>query len=958
MKKPELLLIIMLGVAMTAHSQSIKGKLLDLVDNRPLAGATLTISSLKDSTQQRNSVADSSGVFRFDNLPVDSFFLKVSFIDYEPYRQIVSTNDSIPVIDLGTLFIPKSTKEITGVTVTANAPPTQQKGDTIQYNANQFKVNPDATVEDLVKKAPGITVDRDGTVTAQGEQVRKVTIDGRDFFGDDASAALRNLPADIVDKIQVFDRLSDQAQLTGVDDGNSVKAINIITRAGMRNGQFGRLFAGYGTDDRYQVGGNVSFFKENRRISIVGLSNNVNQQNFASQDLLGLTSSGGGGGRGGGGGGRGGGGGSRGGGGNYGGGGFGGQNNFTIGQQNGISRTNALGINFSDKWGKKVDVSASYFFNNSNLVNDRLTNRQSLAQPDSILFTDESAMIRTHNYNNRFNLRLEYHIDSFNTLIVTPSISFQKNRSINNSFSQSYYDLNKGLVNQLTNNRNSLNSGYNFNNNILYRHAFAKRGRSISVNLNTSMNDRNGDIHQESLAEYFSSAGSDTTLQYTDSKTSGRTISTNVIYTEPVGKKGQLQLNYNPSFTTNKADKKTFAFDDVSGKYSDLDTALSNIFNNTYNTQNSGLTYRVGDRDNQFSVGVNYQYSSLESKQLFPKRGDIDRSFSNVLPNLQWRKKISPRSSIRVFYRTSVNPPSIDQLQNVIDNSNPLYLTAGNPELDQQYTHTLATRYTFTNTQLGQSFFANVFLQKTSDYVANALYTAVLGDSVLSPDIILYKGSQLTKPVNLDGYWSLRSFFTFGQPVKALKTNVNLNAGFTYSSMPGLTNNRETSTNTYNYNVGAVLASNISQYVDFNISYNANFNQVKNPDQPTFNSNYVTQNASVQFNLLSKTGWFLQNDLNNQTYSGLTEGFNQSFWLWNAAVGKKFFANKAGELKLYVFDLLGQNQSITRTVSAQEIVDERNTVLRRYFMLTFTYSLKNFGKPAARQRPQRGPMEF
>jgi hypothetical protein len=237
-----LLALVIAGCTVSVHSQSIKGKLLDLVDNKPLAGASLTLTSLKDSTQIKYGLADSTGSFVFQDLPIDSFFFKVSFTGYEPYRQIVATNDSTPVVNLATLFIPKSTVQLNDVTVTARTPPTQQKGDTIQYNASQFKVNPDATVEDLVKKAPGITVDRDGTVTAQGEQVRKVTIDGRDFFGDDASAALRNLPADVVDKIQVFDRLSDQAQLTGVDDGNSQRAINIVTRAGMRNGQFGRVF--------------------------------------------------------------------------------------------------------------------------------------------------------------------------------------------------------------------------------------------------------------------------------------------------------------------------------------------------------------------------------------------------------------------------------------------------------------------------------------------------------------------------------------------------------------------------------------------------------------------------------------------------------------------------------------------------------------------------------------------
>jgi hypothetical protein len=935
MKKKIVMMLCGIGFVLISHSQTIKGKLVDLVDSRPLAGATLTLSSAKDSLQSKFAVSDSSGVFRFDNLDFDTYFVQVAFIGYEKYRQLATINDSTPSLDLGTIFVPKTSTTMTGITVTAKTPPAQQKGDTIQYNASQFKVNPDATVEDLVKKAPGITVDRDGTVTAQGEQVRKVTIDGRDFFGDDASAALRNLPAEIVDKIQVFDRLTDQAQFTGVDDGNAQKAINIVTKSGMQNGQFGRVYAGYGTDDRYNAGGNMSFFKKDRRISIVGLTNNVNQQNFGSQDLLGLTSSGGrGGGRGG-----------------WGGGGGG----FTIGQQSGISRTNALGINYSDRWGKKIQVSGSYFFNNSNLNNDRLTNSQSLAKPDSILFSDENSISRTNNYNHRVNFRMEYEIDSNNTIIVTPNISWQKNKARTTTDQLNYYNLATGQLSELLNSRNSVNDGVNFNNNFLYRHRFGKRGRTISLNVNTSFNNRDGETFQESYATYFGSGGKNDTLeQYTSNITKGRTVSTNIVYTEPIGKKGSLQLNYNPSFTSNKADQETFRFDNVTDKYSIFDTTLSNVFDNTYNRQNAGITYRVGDRDMNFSVGVNYQSSKLESEQIFPNRTNIDRGFRNVLPSMFFRMKLSAKSNIRLFYRTSVDPPSVNQLQNVINITNPLRVSTGNAELDQEYTHRFGGRYTFTNTRLGQSFFANVFAQMTNDYVTNAIYTA-FQDSVLAPGIILYRGSQLTKPVNLDGYWSVRSFFTFGQPINAIKSNINLNAGLSYSTTPGLANGVKTKTEVYNYSAGAVIASNISEYVDFNISYSANFNQTRNEQQPQLNQNYVTQVAGMQFNLLSKSGWFLQNDLSNQTFTGLTEGYNPSFWLWNMAVGKKIFKNRRGELKASVFDLLKQNQSVSRNVSGLEIVDERNTVLQQYFMLTFTYSLKNFGKAnTGRQNGNRG----
>jgi hypothetical protein len=285
-------------------------------------------------------------------------------------------------------------------------------------------------------------------------------------------------------------------------------------------------------------------------------------------------------------------------------------------------------------------------------------------------------------------------------------------------------------------------------------------------------------------------------------------------------------------------------------------------------------------------------------------------------------------------------------------------MSTGNPKLDQQYTHILSGRYTYTNTQKGQSFFANVFVQRANDYVANATYTAAT-DSLLAPGIVLYKGSQITKPVNLDGYWSFRSFFTYGQPIKFIKSNVNLNAGFTYSKVPGLVNNVSTVSNTYTYSTGIVIASNISERIDFNVSYNANFNTVKNTVQPQLNQNYITQSAGVQVNLLSKSGWFLQNDISNQTYSGLSEGFNQSFWLWNAGVGKKFLKDRRGELKLTVFDLLKQNQSITRTVGDSYVQDVQNLVLKQYFMMTFTYSLKNFGKAKAsnnQDRRDRMPM--
>ncbi|MDB5202093.1 MAG: TonB-dependent receptor [Ferruginibacter sp.] len=928
------------AIAVQAQTPSVKGMAKDRIDNKPVTGATVLLLLQLDSSTVKTTVTDSSGAFFFGNVPNDSFIVTINTLNYQQYVSFFTINNNEK--DLGSLNLDRQGKDLSTVVVVAKVAPVTQKGDTAQFSASQYKVNPDATTEDLIKKMPGITVAKDGTVTAQGETVKKVTIDGKDFFGDDASAALKNLPSEVVDKIQVFDRLSDQAQLTGFDDGNSQKSINIVTKSGIKNGQFGRAYVGYGTDDRYAAGGNVSFFNGNRRISLVGNFNNINQQNFGSQDLLGITSSGN----------------SRGGGGGRGGGGFGGGNNFTVGQAAGISKTNAFGINYGDQWGKKLNVTGSYFFNNSINNNDYRVNTQTL---DSIngINNLETGTSYSKNFNHRINMRLEYKIDSSNSLFIIPSINLQKNNSVSNSISQSYKGIDDSTTNAIVNNNNDRN-GYNIRNSILFRHAFSKKGRSVSLGFNTTFTQNDGEAINQGSYRYYNNGSPvrDSVLdQFADRSTDGKTIGGSIAYTEPVGKKGQIQIDYNPSVQKNSSDNRTFNYD--GGKYTSFDSTLSNKFDNTITTNNAGLNYRLmKSRDEMFSIGVNFQNSRLQSDRTFPSVTKVDQSFTNLLPNLMWRKKISTNSNVRLFYRSSVNFPNVNQLQDVIDISNPLRVSSGNPALSQSFTNFLSGRYTYTNSKTSRSFFANVFVQTAKDYISNAVYTATNGDSTLAPGLVIPRFGQLVKPVNLDGYRSLNTFFTYSMPVKSIKTTVNLSAGFNYSRLPGLLNYISTVTNNYVYTTGVVLASNISEFVDFNISYNANFNDARTTGKTSQVNKYVNQTAGLQLNLLNKKGWFVQNDVNNQTYSGLTGGLNQSYWLWNAALGKKFLKNNAGELKLSVFDLLKQNQSITRTVNSTEIIDSQNDVLQQYFMLTFTYNLKNFGTAkagAAKQNTENRP---
>jgi len=926
-------LIFLNGVTL-AQDVSINGRVTDNTEKTALAGATVSVLLQADSTLVKSTTSNNEGGFILSSLPPDSFIITVTSVGYQQYVYFIKLGNTNR--DLGIIEMQKQGTDLSVVTIIAKAPPVTQRGDTSQFSASQYKVNPDASTEDLIKKMPGITVDKDGTITAQGEQVRKVTVDGKDFFGDDASAALKNLPSEIVDKIQVFDRLSDQAQLTGFDDGNSQKSINIVTRSGIKNGQFGRAYAGYGTDNRYAAGGNISFFKGNRRLSIVGNFNNINQQNFGTQDLLGLTSSGNSGNRGGGGGG------SRG-GGRPGG---GGSDNFNVGQANGISKTNALGINFGDLWGKKMNITGSYFFNTSENNNASIINTETFSNPKH-QFADQISNTTTTNTNHRVNLRMEYKIDSANSIFIIPNISFQNNESSSLSTLKSYYgiddSLNTSLVKSLSD-----RSGYNIRNNIMYRHSFPKKGRSLSLGFNTSFTKNNSETTSEGQYRFFTNGFIQDSLQnqFYDNATNGNTIGGTIAYTEPIGKKGQLQLDYSPSVQKNKADQQTFSYDGQ--KYSMFDSSLSNKFDNTITTNNAGLNYRLSpSKDEQFSVGINFQNSKLESQRIFPSATSVDQSFTNLLPNVMWRKKISAVSNIRVFYRASTNFPSVNQLQDVVNITNPLRISSGNPDLKQSYTNFLSGRYTYTNSKTSRSFFANIFLQTAIDYISNAIYIPQNGDSVIQQNILLNVGSQLTKPVNLDDYKSLRTFFTYSMPVKFIKTTLNLNAGFSYSKLPGLVNDTKTNTDNYVYNTGVVLASNISEFVDYNISYNININDAKTTSLFSSNNKYVNQAIGAQLNLLNKKGWFIQNDISHQKYNGLTAGFNQDYTLWNASFGKKFLKNKAGELKLSVFDLLKQNQSIVRTVTNVYIEDAQSEVLKQYFMLTFTYNLKNFGSAAS-----------
>ena len=924
-----------------AQSGFIAGKVTDYEDEESLVGANLIISKSGDSTVIYYTVSDENGNFKFEGLAAGDYRLEISYIGYQQLVRPVSLAGESR--DLGILTLKKDTTRLKEVVIEEKVVPVRMQGDTTQFDAKAYKTNPDANAEDLIAKMPGIIVEN-GNVQAQGENVQRVLVDGREFFGDDPNLALKNLPAEIIDKIEVFDQMSEQSRFSGFDDGQTTKTINIVTKAETRNGIFGQLYAGGGTDERYKSGGNVNQFVGERRVSVLGLANNVNQQNFSNEDLLGVLSSGGnrrrrrGGGRGTGG---------RGGAGAF----RRGNNadNFLVGQQNGISTTESFGINYAGQWGKKLSFTGSYFFNQSDNSAIEQLSRETFLPNGTSQFYDEQNENETANLNHRLNLRMEYQIDRYNSIIFTPRVSFQQNEANSSLFGENF-SLTNEPISETSDLSVSDQSGYNLNSNLLFRHRFKKRGRTFSANFRTQFNENDGDSRLNALNGFFNegAAQNDSISQQTLSDVSGYTLATNLVYTEPLGNKLQLQLTYNGSYAENIADRKAFDMLNQPNKSLEPDPALSNEFENDYFTHSVGTGVMMRSEKLILRGSISYQSASLQNHQLFPRVASLDRSFNDLLPRLMIRYNISPEKNLRIFYRTQTNAPSAIQLQNVIDNANPLSLTAGNETLRQDYSHTFVTRYSHTHTEKSKSFFALLLVRKTNNYIGNSTFTAQ-ADTVLAEGITLNQGSQFTQPVNLDGYWNVRSFLSYGMPFGFLKSNLNLNTGITYNRTPGVINELENIAKTLNLSQGVVLGSNISQNVDFTLSYTANYNVVDNSIQPDLDNNYFMHTLGVKFNWIFWKGINLRNELSHQLYRGLSDEFNDDFLLWNVSLGKKLFKNQRGEIRATVFDLLSQNISISRTVTESYIEDLDTRVLQQYFMLSFIYNLRNFKSTAADQ---------
>ncbi|GEO06589.1 collagen-binding protein [Adhaeribacter aerolatus] len=928
MKPKHLLVLLFSFLSLPGFSQTfpVTGKVTDAKDNSALPGATVMLIRLPDSARSV-SITDNQGTFNFQPA-AGQYLLRASFLGFQTLQRRVVVADK--PIALGNLALQVNTTALKEVQITERVPTAVQKGDTTEFNAKAMKVNTDANSDELVEKVPGVVI-QDGKVTARGQDVKKVRVDGKEFFGDDAMATLKNLPADVVDKIQLVEEQSEQSRLSGIDDGNRNMTMNIVTRPDRRNGTFGRVMAGAGTDERYQAGGTINIFKPKRRVTFLGGTNNINQQGFGMEDFLG---GGFGGGRG-----------------NRGSGGFGGS---------GITTTHNAGINYSEEWGKKITLSASYFGNYTDNVG-YTSSYLSYFQPE---LEKKSEAYETEEYgrsntNHRLNARFEYKIDSANTLFVQPRLSFQ----LNNGFSNAADSVNylASPVSKSGNNTSNDLAGYNLGTEVIYRHQFAKRGRSASVGVNLSSNENNSDTYTTLDGETYNFRTGEITYidtdRFMDRESQGFNMGTNLSYIEPLTKTSNISLNYNYNINQNDSDTRTYDYSEADQAYTSLNRSVSNTFNNNSFSHQAGLGYNYFNAKVNFNARASYQYSELDNQRLLPTERQMTKGFVRFIPYASFQYRFTRSKNLRIFYNGNTQNPSLDQMQDVLDKTNPLALRIGNPDLDQAYQNFLNFRYTAANTEKSTTFIANISGSLTQDQIVNNRFVNNTNDTIFTignffADTLINRAS-LSRAENLNGNYSLRSFVSYSLPLKFIKSNLNFDLSANISRTPGITTPINVgepikSINTFsysqNYGAGVTLSSNISQNLDFNISTRGNYSYAYNTLSSSQKNTYYNQFSRVRFNWVIYKGVVFNTDFTHRLNTTVVEGgSNINYLMWNMSIGKKLFKKQNGDIRLSVYDALRQNQGFQQNVNNNYLQETQSVVLQRYLMLTFTYNIRKFG---------------
>ncbi len=916
------IIIALLISSFAASAYDITGKLVDNT-GEPMIQASVRLLTPKDSVQVKGGVTNAQGRFTLSTVSKGSYILEASYIGYN--SEYVNVNVANANVNLKPITLSESSIMLNETTVVGIKTPIKVMQDTVEFNADSYKTAPNAVVEDLLKRLPGVEVDSEGKITANGKEVTKILVDGKDFFADDPKVASKNLPVNMIEKLQVVERKSDLARITGIDDGEEETVINLTVKDDMKNGWFGNVEAGYGTDDRYKGSFLINRFWNGNQLTFMGGGNNVNDPAFTD----------------------------------------GTSGRFRrFGGSTGITSSKAFGVNFNIGNGDIFRVGGNVMYSETDRDSRQKTDRQYLFM-DSTSYYNNQRIARDKGHNFRADFRVQWNPDSFNTLEFMPNISLNYNNSFSTDTSLTRAG-NSALseVVRSINNDHTRGSSVEIGGMLIYNHRFrSKPGRSFSLFANYRMSNVRERSDSYSWNKFYLFNDSiDLSDRYTNNHTWSNSISARVSWTEPIGnvKNGNfLTVAYRIQYRWNNTDRFTYdhpiLFPD--GWTGDPEIAsslefnydLSNKFRNDYMNQDIRVGYKHVSRTGNLDVGVSAVPQMSRSLNLTDAKKTIPtRWVWNFAPYLRYRYRPTKSTSLSVDYMGRSSQPSMTQLQPVADMSDPLRIVVGNPDLDPTFTHNVRLRFNDFNQEAQRSIMTMADIQVAQNSIASR--------SVFNSET----GGSTTTYENVNGVWSARVMNMFSMPLRNKMFTINNHLMGSYQRSVGFNNNERSNT------------ADLRIRESFGIAWRPNNAELEL--RPTYGLQYTKSNLRQAGNkaVHSYGGMFnttyytpfnivLNSDLTFSATSGYSDGYDTRQWMWNASIGYQFLRNKAAVISLKAYDLLQQKSNIRRTITANYIDDSIYNSLTRYFMVTFTYKFNTFGKggaPDDRNSHDFGPGRF
>ncbi len=916
------LVALFFAVAATAqNSVNLKGKILDSKTQVPLEAVTVYLTSAKDSTVIDYTLTDKNGIFDLKTRKSENAtILKISYIGYAVMNKALK--EITESIDFGTLRLEESENMLGEVVVQSEAPPIRIKNDTLEFNASSFKVRPDANVEALLKQLPGLEIDADGKITVNGKEVNQILVNGKPFFDKDGKIALQNLPSDIINKVQITDTKTKKEELTGAKASSNNASINLTIDADKNKGLFGKVMGGYGTDDRYETSLMINYFKDKRKISLLGSTNNINSTGFSMNEIFDSM-----------------------------GGGRGatsiytndngsfGINGMRFGGSNGITRSHIGGLNYGDEIAKDFTVNGSYFYTGSDTENKNRTRNEVFLPEESFTSTSE-AETRDDRFAHNANLELEYKIDSLTTIGITPKMvrgeSKYKSASASSTINQD-----GRLAKDSSGERDSQTDTYTLATGMFYNRAFKKKGRFLNVNANLESNQTEADDKNISFNNFYEDLDDDgiTDATRTDNRNqieSERNLQENynaeIEYSEPLKDSIALQFAMGWDYKQNVQDRGTFDYDPGSQTYSVFNDSLTSYMRSGQRTITPKVGLNINREKFQLNIDLGTAATHFEANSVYLGESTaISRDYLFPFAQLWGGYNFTKSKSLWINYQYEVDFASAREFLPVEDYSNPQNTIVGNPDLDPNQSHYLYLSF------------------RNYDYATKSGYSLYGGGSIYDSQIVsstTYDDSRkgLTQFVNVSGTASMWMGGNWSKSIKreahSFRYGIGVNSGFDQNQ--GFINGQKFDSESwritprinFSYDYGELLS--ISPKYDFTYRESNYSNYVI--DQAT--------NLTHRFTLQTTSYWpkhvVFGNDFSYTYNSNIADGFKKDFYLWNMSLGYNFLSDKL-LAKVKIYDLLDQNQNSTRTINATSIVDEENVVLKRYAMFSLTYKLEKFG---------------